>query len=149
MALLAGLLRCAPCNAAMGPTHSRRKGKIYRYYLCRRAQKDGWHACPHPSLPAHDLEALVVGQILAVGRDPGVQAHVLATLREQGAEVDPADLRRALALFEPVWEVLHFEEQTRVLRLLIESISVDGAAGTAVIAFRATGIQGLAQELAP
>ena len=39
----------------------------------RRAQKDGWHACPHPSLPAHDLEALVVGQIQAVGRDTAVQ----------------------------------------------------------------------------
>ena len=74
---------------------------------------------------------------------------MLDAVREQGAEVDPADLRRALTLFEPVWEVLHAEEQARVMRLLVEGISYDGAAGTAVVAFRATGIQGLAEELAP
>ena len=28
-------------------------------------------------------------------------------------------------------------------------VAYDGAAGTAVVAFRATGIQGLAEELAP
>lgn len=64
------------------------------------------------------------------------------------AEVDPADLRRALAVFDPVWEVLHAEEQARVMRLLVEGISYDGAAGT-VVALRATGIRGLAEELAP
>ncbi|MGE4164151.1 MAG: recombinase family protein [Vicinamibacterales bacterium] len=148
-ALLSGLLRCAPCDAAMGMTWTRRGARVHRYYLCRRTQKDGWRACPHPSVPAHDIESLVVGQIRAVGRDAALQAHVLDAVREQGAEVDPADLRRALTLFEPVWDVLHAEEQARVMRLLVEGISYDGAAGTAVVAFRATGIQGLAEELAP
>lgn len=148
-ALLSGLLRCSPCNAAMGPSWTRRNGKVYRYYLCRRTQKDGWKACPHPSVPAHEIESLVIRQIQAVGRDAAVQARVLEAVHEQGAEVDPADLRRALTLFEPVWEVLHAEEQARVLRLLLQGIGFDGAAGTAVLAFRATGIQGLAAELAP
>jgi site-specific DNA recombinase len=148
-ALLSGLLRCAPCNATMGMTWTRRGTRVHRYYLCRRTQKEGWKACPHPSVPAHDIESLVVEQIRAVGRDAGLQARVLDAVREQGAEVDPADLRRALTLFEPVWEVLHIEEQARVIRLLVECVSVDGAACTAVISFHATGIQGLAEELAP
>lgn len=45
--------------------------------------------------------------------------------------------------------ILHAEAQAWVMRLLVEAISNDGAAGTAVVAFRATGIQGLAEELAP
>lgn len=51
--------------------------------------------------------------------------------------------------FEPTGEVLHAQEEARVLRLLVEGIDYDGAAGTAVVAFRAIGIQGLSAELAP
>ncbi len=148
-ALLSGLLRCAPCDASMGMTWTRRGTRVHRYYLCRLTQKEGWKASPHPSVPAHEIESLVVEQIRAIGRDAALQARVLEAAREQGAEVDPADLRRALVLFDPVWEVLHGEEQARVMRLLVEGIAYDGAAGTAVVAFRATGIQGLAAELAP
>ncbi len=133
----------------MGAAWTRRGSRVYRYYLCRRTQKDGWKACPHPTAPVHTIESLVVAQIRAVGRDAGLQARVLEAVREQGAEVDPVDLRRALTLFDPVWEVLHAEEQARVMRLLVEGIDYDGAAGTAVVAFRATGIQGLSAELAP
>ena len=64
-------------------------------------------------------------------------------------EVDATGKLCALTLFDPVWEVLHAEEQARVMRLLVEGISYDGAAGTAVVGFRATGIQGLAEELTP
>lgn len=63
--------------------------------------------------------------------------------------MEPSDPRRALTLFDPVGEVLHAEEQARVLRLLLQGIGFDGAVGTAVITFRATGIQVFAQELAP
>ena len=100
-----------------------------------------------PRSATHEIEALVVEQIRAIGRDAKLQARVLEAVRKQDPEVDPADLRRALTLFDPVWEVLHAREQARILKLLIEGISFDGAAGTAVVAFRATGIQALAEEI--
>ena len=146
-ALLAGLLRCAPCNAAMTPGYTRRGRKVYRYYLCRTAQKENWAACPHPSVRTHEIEALVIEQVRAIGRDKALQARVLDAVREQDPEVHAADLRRALTLFDPVWEVLHTREQSRILKLLIAGISFDGAAGTAVVAFRAAGIQALAEEI--
>ena len=31
---LKGLIRCGHCDAAMTPSHTRRKGRLYRYYLC-------------------------------------------------------------------------------------------------------------------
>ncbi len=50
-ALLKGLLRCVPCNCAMTPAHSTKKGRRYRYYTCTAAQKRGWHTCPRSPSP--------------------------------------------------------------------------------------------------
>ena len=109
----------------------------------------GWAACASPSVAAHDIEALVVDQIRAIGRDRALQDAVLATVREQGADVQPADLRRALTLFDPVRDALHADEKKRVIRLLVQRVTYDGAAGTAAVTLRATGIRILAEEVAP
>ena len=146
-ALLAGLLHCAPCNASMSPSWTKRRGTLYRYYVCRTTKTEGWGACPSPSVPAHEIETLVVEQIRTIGRDRDLQARVLDQVRRQDPEVNPADLRRALTLFDPVWEVLHVEEQARVMRLLVEGVAYDGAAGTVTLSFREGGIQALAEEV--
>jgi site-specific DNA recombinase len=38
-ALLKGILRCAPCDAAMTHSFTQKNGRRYRYYVCVRAQK--------------------------------------------------------------------------------------------------------------
>lgn len=68
--LLAGILRCAPCDSAMTPTYSQ-KGKVrYRYYLCLKAHRRGWDSCPSKSVSAREIEKFVVDRIRAIGRDP-------------------------------------------------------------------------------
>ncbi len=146
-ALLARLLRCAPCDASMSATHTTKRGRRYGYYVCRTTRTDGWAACPTKSVPAAEIERLVVDQIRAIGKDEGLLAQVLAAARAEAPTVDEPDLRRALALFDPVWDALHAKEQARVLTLLIERVDYDGAAGTVEIAFRPTGIQALAEEV--
>ncbi len=148
-ALLAKLLRCGPCDASMGVTHTTKRERRYRYYICRTTRTDGYGACPTKSVPAAEIERLVVEQIRAIGKDEGLLAQVLEAARSQAPTVDEADLRRALALFDPVWDALHAKEQARVLTLLIERVDYDGDAGTVEIAFRATGIQALAEEVQP
>jgi site-specific DNA recombinase len=82
--LLKGLLRCAPCDCAMTPAHTTRKSsQRYRYYTCVNAQKRGWQTCPSPSIPAAQIEQLVLGQIQKMGRDPQVLQQVLAQVRQQ------------------------------------------------------------------
>ncbi len=82
--LLKGLLRCVPCDCAMTPAHTTRKGsQRYRYYVCSGAQKRGWQTCPSKSIPAAQIEQLVVGQIQQMGRDPQVLHQVLAQVRQQ------------------------------------------------------------------
>jgi site-specific DNA recombinase len=85
-ALLKGLLRCVPCQAAMTPTHASKRGtKRYRYYVCSSAQKRGWQTCPSKSLPAGEIEQFVVEQIRCIGRDPALLQEVLAQARAQDA----------------------------------------------------------------
>jgi site-specific DNA recombinase len=83
-ALLKGLLRCVPCGCAMTPTHTTRKGRRrYCYYVCSGAQKRGWQTCPSKSIPAAQIEQLVVEQIRCIGRDPQLLHEVLAQARQQ------------------------------------------------------------------
>src|SRR5262249_33832402 len=72
-ALLKGLLRCTACNAAMIPSHTtKQRVKRYRYYTCSSAQQRGWDTCPAQSIPAAEIEQLVVGRIKVVGQDSSV-----------------------------------------------------------------------------
>jgi site-specific DNA recombinase len=79
--LLRGLLHCTACGCAMSPSVTRRNGKAFKYYVCNHAAKAGWRNCPHPSLPAGEIEAAVVERIKCVGRDPALVAETLAQVR--------------------------------------------------------------------
>lgn len=86
-ALLKGLLHCSPCGCSMGHTYSTKNGAIqYRYYVCLNAQKRGWHTCPSKSIPAAEIERLVVEQIRAVGHDPSLVAATLKHARQQAQD---------------------------------------------------------------
>jgi site-specific DNA recombinase len=84
-ALLKGLLHCGGCGCAMTPSHSKRGGKLYRYYVCTNAQRRGWGACATKSAPAGAIERVVVEQLRRAGRDP---ALVAATARQAARQVD-------------------------------------------------------------
>jgi site-specific DNA recombinase len=78
-AFLRGLLHCAHCGCRMNHATTRKGGRVYRYYVCARAQSEGWSTCPSPSVSAGDIEAAVLDEIRTVGADPDL---VMATLRE-------------------------------------------------------------------
>jgi site-specific DNA recombinase len=83
-ALPRSLLRCLPCDCAMTPSHTTRKGGLrYRYYTCVQAQKNGWQTCPSKSIPAQPIEQLVVEEIQRLGRDPHVLEKMLTQVRQQ------------------------------------------------------------------
>jgi site-specific DNA recombinase len=84
-ALLRGIIRCAVCGCAMVPTFTNRRGKVYRYYLCLHASKNGHGTCPVRSLPGGEIERTVVDQLRAVLRAPEFLAQ---TYREARAQAD-------------------------------------------------------------
>jgi site-specific DNA recombinase len=218
-ALLKGLLYCTPCGCSMGHTYSTKGGSIqYRYYVCLRAQKRGWHTCPSKSIPAAEIERLVVEQIRAIGRDPELLAGTLKHARKQAKEasaaleteqaalerelkrhyrevrtlatdaatangagaarlgdlnerirageqamtglreravalsreiVDEREVAEAMAAFDPVWETLTPKEQARVVRLLVQRVEYDGAAGTVSLTLHPDGLRSLGDGAGP
>jgi site-specific DNA recombinase len=85
-ALLRGLIRCGHCNCAMGPTFTKRRGKLYRYYLCVYASKNGYDSCPVRTVPAADIEQAVLGQLRAIFRSPEMVAATVRSARQQAEE---------------------------------------------------------------
>jgi site-specific DNA recombinase len=83
-ALLKGLIHCGPCGFTMGHTIANKgKDRVYRYYTCYKAQKQGWDSCPCRSLPAEQIEGFVVEQIKRIGKDPAMLSLTLSKCREQ------------------------------------------------------------------
>ena len=69
---------CSPCESAMVHTYTKkRNGRLYRYYVCHRAQTQGWKSCPTKSVPAEEIERFVVDHIRVIGRDPEMQSQAL------------------------------------------------------------------------
>ena len=74
--MLKGLIRCGHCDASMGVTSTRKKGRMYRYYLCVKADKYGYDSCPVRSLPAAEIEDAVLTQLRGVLKSPEIVAQV-------------------------------------------------------------------------
>lgn len=77
-AILRGLLRCKCCQAAMCHTFSGSSKKAFhRYYRCSRAIKSGRQACTVGTLPAAEIERVVVDEVRRLGTDKALLAEVL------------------------------------------------------------------------
>jgi hypothetical protein len=61
--------------------------------------------------------------------------------------VDLSEVTKALQQLDPVWEVLYPEEQSRVMELLVETVTVSKE--SVDIHFRANGIERIVEELKP
>jgi site-specific DNA recombinase len=85
-AILRGLLRCRACDCAMSHSFSSKGSRRYRYYVCQRAQKNGWEACPSPSIPAGEIERIAIDEIKCIGRDPTLIKETLAQARAQAED---------------------------------------------------------------
>src|SRR5499427_7594352 len=70
-ALLKGLL-FGPDGAAMSPTHTRKAGKLYRYYTSQTAMKRGGSDCPVRQVPAAEIERIVLDEIRKLLQTPEV-----------------------------------------------------------------------------
>ena len=145
---LRGLMRC---THAMTPTHTRRRGQLYRYYVCLGARRRGHDTCPVRSIAASEVEGLVLVQVRRLLESPELIARTItAVRRENDATEDPVldeqEVIEALAALEPVWDELYPAEQARILRLLIERVVV--APEGISITLHAAGIRSLVAELA-
>ena len=107
-ALLRGILRCKSCRSAMIHTFTGKRGRSYRYYRCLSAIKNGSHACPATTIPAAEIERVVVDEVRGLARDRGlldkVMAEIATTTNAETAGLErerddlKADLGRSLSV---------------------------------------------------
>jgi len=78
-ALLRGLLRCKRCGTAMSHTFcGKNKRNFYRYYRCTHAMKNGHDVCPTGTLPAGEIERVVIDEVRGLTTDEALLAQVLS-----------------------------------------------------------------------
>jgi site-specific DNA recombinase len=77
-AQLRGLLICKTCGHTMVHTFVGKDKKQYRYYTCTKAIKRGRDKCSSGSLPAAEIERMVVEQIRCIATDQLLRREVLS-----------------------------------------------------------------------
>lgn len=149
-ALLKGLIY-GPDGAAFSPSHTRKGGKLYRYYVSQTLLKHGAGSCPVGRVSAGEIEAAVIDQLRVVFRQPEIIAGTWKVAQAEESEgnissgISEADVREALHQLDPLWDELFPAEQARIAALLIERVDV-GTKGLNV-RLRIDGLGGLAQEM--
>jgi hypothetical protein len=142
--LLKGLI-FGPDDRAMAPSHTRKDGRIYRFYRTATSLKLSHGECPIRAVPAGDVEAAVINQVRALLRAPEVVVRTWRAAWLDHERIDEREVVEALRRLDPLWDQLFPAEQARILQLLVERVVVklDGLE----ISLRAEGIGSLVEDL--
>ena len=143
-ALLKGLIY-GPDGAAFSPTHSKKQGRLYRYYVSQTVLKHGAGSCPVSRVPAGEIEAAVIEQIRTVLRQPEIVAGTWKEARVHDSSITEADARAALQMLDPLWDELFPAEQARIVALLVERVDISTDALD--VRLRTDGLAAVAREM--
>ena len=142
-ALLKGLLFGAD-GRALSPTHTRKRGRLYRYYVASGLLKGDIAPNVVRRIAAAEIETAVVDQLRGLLRAPELIVRTWMASRQSEPGIDEAAVRKALQDLDPLWDELFPAEQARITQLLVErvDVSLDGV----VIRLRTNGIASLIAE---
>jgi hypothetical protein len=143
-ALLKGLI-FGPTGHAMVMTHTRRRGRLYRYYVSTAVLKIGRDACPVGRIPAGAIETMVVSQVRHLLNTPEIIVRTSRAAREHDPSVTECEVREALTSLDPLWHELFPAEKARIVQLLVERVDV-GQDGID-LRLRTDGLTSLLQDL--
>ncbi|WP_102108835.1 recombinase family protein [Oceaniglobus roseus] len=143
-ALLKGLL-FGPDGAAFSPTHTRKGGRLYRYYVSQTVLKHGAGSCLVGRVPAGEIEAAVIDQLRTVFRQPEIVAGTWKAARGHAGDITEADARTALQQLDPLWDELFPAEQARIVALLVERVDI--GTDELNVRLRVDGLGSLAREM--
>lgn len=143
-ALLRGLLY-GPDGAAFSPTHTRKGGRLYRYYVSQTVLKHGAGSCPVSRVPAGEIEAAVIDQLRAVFRQPEIVAGTWKAAQAKDFVFSEAEAREALTRLDPLWDELFPVEQARILALSVERVDIENDGLN--VRLRVDGLGSLTREM--
>jgi site-specific DNA recombinase len=142
--LLKGII-FGPTGVAMSPTHTRKSGRLYRYYLSQTVLKQGAGDCPVARVPAAEIEKIVIDQVRILLLSPEVIVQTWRSSRKSVKSLTESGVRNALKAFDPLWSQLFPAEQSRIVELLVERVDV--LTDRVDIKLRIAGVTSLIGEL--
>lgn len=142
--LLAGLIR-GPDGAMFSPSHTRKRNRLYRYYVSQTILKHGAGSCPVGRIPAGEIEANVTAQLRTVFRQPEIVAESWRNAATDKRACSEQDIHAALKSLDPLWSELFPAEQARIASILIDHIDVSET--DMKVHLRVDGLCHLAQDL--
>jgi len=155
--LLKGIIRCGHCDSSMYGSYTKKGGKVYRYYTCVAASKNGYSSCPVRSVAAGEIEEAVMSQLRVIMRTPEMIAQTYFAaqqiLCEEQADggmsadvaVTEAEVAQALRDLDEIWEQLFPAERHRIARALIERVTIHE--NDLDVRIRTDGMRSIASEL--
>jgi hypothetical protein len=128
----------------MTPAHTRKGGKLYRYYVSTDVLKRDADSCTVRRVPAAEIESAVVDQLRGLLRTPEIVVGTWRAAKSMG-DISEAEVREALQRLDPLWDELFPAEHARIVQLLVERVDVspDGAD----IRLRTEGLTNLVADL--
>jgi site-specific DNA recombinase len=143
-ALLKGLI-IGPDGKAMAPSHTRRRGRLYRFYRTATSLKLCHGECPIRAVPAGEIEGTVINQVRALLRAPEVVVRTWRAAWLEDEQIQEREVVEALQRLDPLWDQLFPAEQARIVQLLVARVTVrlDGLE----ISLRVEGITSLVEDL--
>jgi hypothetical protein len=122
-ALLKGLI-FASNGVAMTRTHTRKRGRLYRYYVSNRVLKTGAEACAIGQVPAAEIEAAVIEQVRRLLQSPEIIVVTWREAKKANPKLAERQVRDALKDFDQLWAELFPAEQARIVQLLVERVEI-------------------------
>lgn len=145
-ALLKGLI-FAPDGRAMTPTHTRRRGRLYRYYVSTKVLKADAAACSIGRVPSAEIETAVIDQVRRLLQSPEIAVATWREAKRANPKLSERQVREALQRFDELWTELFPAEQARIVQLLVERVDVHQQGANVVL--KVEGLTTLFTELQP
>jgi site-specific DNA recombinase len=143
-ALLKGLV-FGPGGMAMTPAHTRKRGKLYRYYVSTGTIRSGARASPINRIGAAQLEAVVIAQIKIMLQSPEIIIATWRAARKAIPSLTERQVTDELRRFHELWAELFPAEQARIVQLLVQRVDISEAG--ADITLKVAGLASVIQNL--
>jgi hypothetical protein len=143
-ALLKGLI-FGPTGTAMTPAHTRKGGRLYRYYVSTDTIRAGAHGDSIRRVSAAQIEAVVIAQVKAMVRAPETIVATWRATRKMIPGLTERQVAERLRAFDELWSELFPAEQARIVQLLVDRVDI--AHNGANITLNVEGLASTLQDL--
>ena len=123
--LLAGIAECHDCQSSMTHVHTRKKNKLYTYYICNAHAKKLCYTCSVKRIPAQIIERVVLDKLAEILKSPKLIYRVWQLVKAQAPdEFTEGDVYDAMRKLGCSLESLFPEQQRQIVQLTVQKVQV-------------------------